>query len=146
MKAYCRALGRVSKTFTCLRTRGSTSHTYSSESPAAGRDAIASPPNNILQNPQEENLMPGMGSPGKLWAAKEHLAQAVSCSTWFKAQQQPLSPAHLEHTCSSDHSTQDVFARDLLLHVVMSSWQEITIRLLSALHTLQIKQTQSLKA
>ncbi|KAJ7401819.1 hypothetical protein BTVI_92313 [Pitangus sulphuratus] len=38
-----------------------------------GWDAIASQPNNILQNPQEENLVPGTGLAGELWAAKEPL-------------------------------------------------------------------------
>lgn len=36
-------------------------------------DAIASQPNKILQSPQEEKLVPGTGSAGELWAAKEPL-------------------------------------------------------------------------
>jgi len=60
---------------------GSASYTLLNESAAAGWDAIASQPKNILQNPQEENLVQGTGSPGKLWAVKKPPAQAASCST-----------------------------------------------------------------
>lgn len=78
-----------------------------------GWDAIASEPNKILQSPEEESLVPGTGPAGELWAAKEALDKQHHAAPDLSPEQ-PLSPAHSEHTCSSDHSTPEVFVRDML--------------------------------